>query len=46
MWEVSYLIFELKKLQQSSYKLYTRVKVGGSESGSLGKPCTVRRDCG
>ena len=44
--EVSKLIFELKVLQRSNYRLNTKMRVRGSESGSLGESCTVRRDYG
>ena len=45
-WEVSKSIFELKVLQWSNYRLNTEATAQGSESGSMGEPCTVRRDCG
>ena len=44
--EVSKLIFELKEIQRGNYRLNTRVRVRGSESGSKGEPCTVRCDYG
>ena len=40
--EISKSIFELKKLQQSSYRLNMRMRAWGGESGSAGEPCTVR----
>ena len=46
MWEVSKLIFELRKIQQSNYRLNIRARAQGSESRSKGEPCTVRRDYG
>ena len=44
--EVSYSIFELKVLQRSNYRLNTRARMRGGESGSKGELCTVRRDYG
>ena len=46
MREVSKSIFELTKIQRSNYRLNTRARMQGSESGSKGEPCTVRRDYG
>ena len=40
------VIFELRKIQRSNYRLNTRARARGGESGSTGEPCTVRRDCG
>ena len=44
--EVSYSIFELKEIQRGNYRLNTRARARGGESGSKGEPCTVRRDYG